>query len=848
MGIAPAPAWIVPVTPGGKAPAPKEFSEGYYVSFMDTQVNLDLKTTYSHTIRQIALESGVQNGSEISVVFDPSYERIVFHHITIFRDGKAISQLKASDFKVMPLETDRQRFIYNGYYSASLILNDIRKGDRIDYAFSRIGWNPVFQNKYSDTFRFGAYEYLPHSHYALLAPAGRQLQFKDFNNPPKKTTHTANGSTIYEWNLTNAKSVSYEDYTPSWLTTAPFVQITEYKSWKEVADWGLAFYQIQPLSGPLKAKTEEWKKQANGSTYAYIEMAIRFVQDEIRYLGIETGENSHRPHSPEQVFGQRYGDCKDKAFLLCAILRENDIEADPVLVDTYKTSRLSEYLPTPLDFNHVVVRIRVNDPKENFKSESPFIFIDATYSVQGGTTSKFSFPAYGQGLILKKGQNLISDLPIQNPGNVVIEEEFVLPSETDSTAEGFLMVKSVYYEGEADNIRGQFQQNNLSEMEEGFLNYYRDTYPHASFEARDTVEYYDQREANNFSIVERYVLKNLWKYDDKQQKYIFPILGKILYNQLVNLPNRPRTSPVALRYPYHITYTIRLRLPNAWNVPTDSWKIKREAYEIIFQSRFIAAENTWELIYDYTTLADHVTTAQTAQFKEDMAKLIENLEYELTYPDTLLANTANLNGWMILLFVLTLVFGIWVSVQLHKHSSEPEFATGTGIPIGGWLNLLAISLCIKPVSLIIRMADNSISVYFTQTGWEVFSGYEDATVWVYRLLLVTELIFNTLLVVGSVLLVVLFFKRRNSFPYLFSAYTGGNLAFLIVNTLACVVLFPSSSNEEAMRDILGIFIFGALWISYLYKSQRARQTFVNFYDEQIVTELNTDSEVVELLE
>jgi transglutaminase-like putative cysteine protease len=55
-----------------------------------------------------------------------------------------------------------------------------------------------------------------------------------------------------------------------------------------------------------------------GSAHATLERralaAIRFVQDESRYLGIEVEEGTLRPDAPDAVLRRRFGDCKDKTF------------------------------------------------------------------------------------------------------------------------------------------------------------------------------------------------------------------------------------------------------------------------------------------------------------------------------------------------------------------------------------------------------------------------------------------------------------------------------------------------------------------------------------------------------
>ncbi|GAB2797560.1 hypothetical protein GCM10027275_48810 [Rhabdobacter roseus] len=840
VGIQPAPAWVIPVSPGGKAPSSKDFSDGYYVAFIDRQVNLDRQTTYQRFIRQIASESGVQNGSEISVVFDPTYERVDFHAIIIWRDGKAISHLKASDFKVLPLETDRQRFLYNGYHSASVILKDVRKGDRIEYMYSTTGWNSVFQNKYSENFTFSAYDYIPHIHYAILAPQDRKLHFKDFNRPPAKSVRPAGPTTIYEWDLKNIKSTPYEDYTPSWATQYPFVQVSEYGSWQEVVDWGLHFYQYAALSGALKAKTEAWKKQANGSRLAYIEQAVHFVQDEIRYLGLETGENSHRPHRPDEVFAQRYGDCKDKALLLCAFLRANDIACDPVLVDTYKKARLQDYLPAPTNFNHVVVRMEL--------AKDRYAFVDGTYSLQGGTANKFYMPPYGAGLLLKKGQTSLIAIPPQNPGYVTVQEEITLPAPTDPAGKGLFSVKTVYFDSEADDIRDTFQQSNISETENNYLNYYRDTYKHADFELLDSLEYYDQREANNFSLVERYQMTNGWQYDSTRQTYVFSILGKMLYDQLVHLPNRPRTAAVALKYPYHMQYTIQVHTPGPWNVPEDQWEIERDAYVIRFKSRWVAEENNWVLSYEYQTRQDHVPVEQVAQLKKDIERLVTNLEYELTPPGSTPVGDPNFG--MILFALLALAGGTWLSFWLYKYSPGGGLAVAKSTSLGGWLIVLGIGLVVKPLLVLTPLLSNT-SAYFTASGWNYFAGDNSFKILAFRTMLVFEVLFNILLFCISILLIILYFKKRDSFPRIFSITICASLFFLFVTTGISNGFFRTyveASIQQSQYEIFRQFVYAAVWVPYLYKSSRVKKTFVRPYGHIRTADTSKDPEVMQTLE
>lgn len=59
-----------------------------------------------------------------------------------------------------------------------------------------------------------------------------------------------------------------------------------------------------------------------------------FVRSSVRYLADERSMNAIVPRDPNLVFERRYGDCKDKAFLVAAMARNYGLSVHPVLVST----------------------------------------------------------------------------------------------------------------------------------------------------------------------------------------------------------------------------------------------------------------------------------------------------------------------------------------------------------------------------------------------------------------------------------------------------------------------------------------------------------------------------------
>ena len=89
--------------------------------------------------------------------------------------------------------------------------------------------------------------------------------------------------------------------------------------------------------------------------------ALRFVQDDVRYTGLEIGAGAYRPSQPGVVLARRFGDCKDKVFLLVTLLRAMGVEAYPALVHSRMGIGVAERAPSPGAFDHVIAKVRFKD-------------------------------------------------------------------------------------------------------------------------------------------------------------------------------------------------------------------------------------------------------------------------------------------------------------------------------------------------------------------------------------------------------------------------------------------------------------------------------------------------------
>ena len=89
-------------------------------------------------------------------------------------------------------------------------------------------------------------------------------------------------------------------------------------SWAAVARAYRAVVERRIADGPLTLPAE----LPRTPTPDTIEAITRWLHRQVRYTGIELGDASIVPWSPAEVVKRGFGDCKDKATLLVALLRQ----------------------------------------------------------------------------------------------------------------------------------------------------------------------------------------------------------------------------------------------------------------------------------------------------------------------------------------------------------------------------------------------------------------------------------------------------------------------------------------------------------------------------------------------
>jgi hypothetical protein len=590
----------------------KHAEDGVINLLYDRCVNIAEQSEYKHFAIRIISQAGVQDNSEVSVAFDPLYQRLSFHKIKVIRNGQSLDKLNLKKLKVIQREEDRASYEYNGLQDAVNVLEDIRAGDIIDYSYTVKGWNPIFNGRYSSFFSTGFGVPVYNIFYKIICPQNRPLNIKYFNEKNQTVSAIAGANRVFEWSNTNIRPLKLQDKVPGWYDPYPQFMVSEYASWKEVNDWALKIYPKQVAASPALVKIIKNISNENKTTAGQIKAALRFVQDDIRYMAFEMGEHSHRPAAPSKVLSQRFGDCKEKSYLLCTMLRAMNIAADPVLINTTYKKTMAGWLPSPNNFDHMV--LRAFNGKE-------WLYFDPTISYQRGDIEHIFFPDYQMALVICDTTTALTTLPFKNVNSVSVSNEFTAQA---MYGEGSLKVTTINKGSFADDARYEFNRSSNSTILKDYQKFYAEYFPDI---VADSLDYEDNDSTGEFVTIEYYTLPKFWvNSNDVLKVSVSPF---VIESLLVTPKDKKRHMPVALKFPCNYKESIKVNLPEQWTIKEGELHIANKAFEYhfkitgMFNKAFVEAE--------YKNLSDYVDSMDAKKYLDDVESLLDNSTYDLTY-------------------------------------------------------------------------------------------------------------------------------------------------------------------------------------------------------------------------
>ena len=607
-----APSWVDTETVVNSQAEKGSYGVTYYL--LDRQLSyVNEHHDYLRIAYSIDDKTALADNSQIIVNYYPNYQKLQFHTVNIVRNGKTISALEDNSITVARSEDSTDRLMLTGKVTASIQIKGLQENDRIDYSYSVVGSNPVFDNKIFFEQGLGWTTPINKLHLKVISPKALNIHSQRYADKLEK--HIEQGNHVYRMSLESLPAMKNMDYLPKNYTYFPFLQGTEFNSWREVVEWAEPYYDItEPLRAELMSLVNQWKSDPNKEDA--ILKAIQYVQEDIRYFGIEIGVNSHKPHSPNQVFERKYGDCKDKAVLLVHLLKALNVEAEPALVSSSFHGGISQYLPSPSAFDHVIVRLKYLDE---------YYYIDATETARRGELSSVSYQPFEKALPISSKQNDLVEVN-NHPTHqfIKVNEHYVT---TDFSMPTELKVTTTYKGGYADQIRYWYKTNSQNIIQEKYLNYYKKNYSEVAAKQELTID--DNEATNEIVIVEHYEINNFWTHASKFYYKDFTsgeIKERMLSPEVVD-----RDAPIAIPFPVNIEHHIKVQLPDNQLLEKEENNSEVVDDSFIFNVSSSQEKNQFNLQYHYQVLNKQVPSSLTNQYLKNLNDAYKAVSYRFAF-------------------------------------------------------------------------------------------------------------------------------------------------------------------------------------------------------------------------
>jgi hypothetical protein len=715
-----------------------------------------------------------------------------------------------------------------GEQSAVSFVEDLRVGDVLEYAYTRRGYNPILGGHYSARFGVQFGTPMDRQRVRVLWTADKPLHVRTHLTTAVPAKKIGTGITEYLWDFTNLTALEHEDYLPASYEPYPYVEVSDFKDWARVVDWALPLYATDHTNLPpeLQQLIEQWRN-TGATDEECARLALEFVQDELRYTGLELGPDSYRPTPPAETFQKRFGDCKGKVLLLNTILRAMNFEAWPALVSTSEREAIAHRLPSPFAFNHVIVKLRLG--KKTF-------WLDPTYSHQGGALANRFLPRLGKALVIQPGVSALEDVPLSNADNT---RQRVLATfrMTDYKVPTSLVVQTAYRGYGADDLREQIARSDRKELGKDYLNFYARYYPNII--SSQPLDISDDRKSNVLTITERYQIEDIWKLDTTSRKRQAEFCGESLINMLTDPSTRLRTMPLRIPFPLRQEHEIVVHLPDSdWNIPQVDKTIAHEAFS--FRSRRNFTGKVVRYQYECETKVPELPPQKVADYLIKLDQMETDLVEILERPDDAPGPVAaNLNWLMIVIagfgavFTLAGTFWGWQRTQAVTVAGPGEIPPVLDASVqlqglGGWLILVGFGLCVGLLTRSYLVLSNWDG-YFSLQVWQSFAlPQSDQYHPAYAPLLIVELLGNIALFGINLLAVGLFFTKRKAFPKVFLLLLWASAILIVGDELVCrqIPFLAKESNAASFRLMTRSVSCALLWSAYTLKSRRVKATFV----------------------
>src|SRR6185295_17749112 len=94
--------------------------------------------------------ASLTSAGQLPIKFVPQYQKLQLHAIRVLRGDAILDRTASSSIRFQQRDTGVEQGVYSDEVTVSVLINDLRVGDTLEYAYSLHGTNPVFAGRFAE--------------------------------------------------------------------------------------------------------------------------------------------------------------------------------------------------------------------------------------------------------------------------------------------------------------------------------------------------------------------------------------------------------------------------------------------------------------------------------------------------------------------------------------------------------------------------------------------------------------------------------------------------------------------------------------------------------------------------
>jgi len=412
----------------------------------------------------------------------------------------------------------------------------------------------------------------------------------------------------WRWEMNNVPAIDLDHVLlrPSELALAgrmtvhyagPGIPAATEGTWQSIGEW------YQTLSKDRLVATPEIAAKANeliagkADFYDKTEAIAEFVQKDIRYFAIEVGVGGYQPHFAADIFHNRFGDCKDKATLLSAMLSSVGFHSALVMVDD-RRGVIDPDSPSIVG-NHMIAAIEIpkgySSPKLRSvitaKTGRQYLIFDPTWEKTAFGQLEHNLQG-GYGVLMEGPDSQIVQFPVLAPDLNTIHRTAAFKLQPDGSLQGTVTEKR--FGDLSENRRALYTRGDAKEqtqfldrvLEQDFT-----TFSVADFKVQN-VEALNQDLTTTYSLTADHFAKSMGP--------LLMVRPRVLGSEGLETDRKPRHVPINLRETMQEKDDYTIELPPGYTVDEMPDPVKLDLDFASYESSSSVKDNILHYTRTYT--------------------------------------------------------------------------------------------------------------------------------------------------------------------------------------------------------------------------------------------------------